>query len=71
MINICLANGWLNKDPFANYKAKVKEVVREFLTEEEIEIICNKEFVSERLKLVRDIFIFSCFTGLANTRVMR
>ncbi|CAM4123555.1 MULTISPECIES: site-specific integrase [Flavobacterium] len=65
IINICLANGWLNKDPFANYKAKVKEVVREFLTEEEIEIICNKEFVSERLKLVRDIFIFSCFTGLA------
>lgn len=65
IINICLANGWLNKDPFANYKAKVKEVVREFLTEEEIEIICNKEFVSERLELVRDIFIFSCFTGLA------
>lgn len=25
----------------------------------------NKKFVSERLELVRDIFIFSCFTGLA------
>ncbi len=65
IINQCLANGWLNKDPFTNYKAKIKEVTREFLTEKEIEQIINKEFVSERLELVRDIFIFSCFTGLA------
>ena len=65
IINQCLANGWLNKDPFANYKAKVKEVVREFLSEAEIEQMINKEFVSERLELVRDIFVFSCFTGLA------
>lgn len=65
IINQCLASGWLNKDPFANYKSKVKEVTREFLTEKEIETILNKKFVSERLELVRDIFIFSCFTGLA------
>lgn len=65
IINQCLANGWLNKDPFANYKSKVKEVTREFLTEKEIETILNKRFVSERLELVRDIFILSCFTGLA------
>ena len=65
IINICLANGWLNKDPFANYKAKVKEVIREFLTEQEIQSLMEKEFVSERLELVRDIFVFSCFSGLA------
>ncbi len=65
IINICLANGWLNKDPFANYKSKVKEVTREFLTEQEIQSLMEKEFVSERLELVRDIFVFSCFTGLA------
>lgn len=65
IINICLANGWLSKNPFANYKSKVKEVVREFLNETEIQDLMNKEFVSERLELVRDIFVFSCFTGLA------
>ena len=65
IINICLANGWLTKDPFANYKSKVKEVIREFLTEQEIQSLMEKEFVSERLELVRDIFVFSCFTGLA------
>lgn len=65
IINICLANGWLNKDPFANYKSKVKEVIREFLTEQEIQSLMEKEFVSERLELVCDIFVFSCFSGLA------
>ncbi len=65
IIKLCLANGWINKDPFANYKPKIKEVEREILTETEIESLVNKEFVSERLELVRDIFVFSCFTGLA------
>jgi hypothetical protein len=49
-------NDWLTKKSIANYKAKVKEVIREFLTEDEIESMINKEFVSERLELVHDIF---------------
>ena len=65
IVKICLANGWLEKDPFVNYKSKVREVEREFLSEEEINDIYAKEFTSERLNLVRDIFVFSCFTGLA------
>lgn len=65
IVRLCMANGWLDKDPFVNYKSKVKEVIREYLTEQEIETILNKSFVSTRLELVRDIFIFSCFTGLA------
>lgn len=65
IIRICMANGWLDKDPFVNYKSKVREVEREFLTQEEINIIYEKKFVSPRLEQVRDIFVFSCFTGLA------
>lgn len=65
VINICLANGWLDKNPFINYKSKVKEVERVFLTEDEVQAILNKEFKTDRLNLVKDIFIFSCFTGLA------
>ena len=65
IVNQCLANGWLDKDPFVNYKSKVKEVIREFLDENEIVTILNKELYFERLEVVRDIFIFSCFTGLA------
>ncbi|MGV1012960.1 MAG: site-specific integrase [Flavobacterium sp.] len=65
IIKICLANYWLEKNPFANYKSKVKEVERVYLSEDEIQNIINKDFKTERLSLVRDIFLFSCFTGLA------
>ncbi|APA00362.1 site-specific integrase [Flavobacterium commune] len=65
IIKICLANDWLDKNPFANYKSKVKEVERVYLTEDEIQSIIEKDFKTERLSLVRDIFLFSCFTGLA------
>ena len=60
-----MANDWLDKNPFANYKSKVKEVERVYLSEEEIQNIIEKDFKTERLSLVRDIFLFSCFTGLA------
>ncbi|WP_026713710.1 site-specific integrase [Flavobacterium daejeonense] len=65
IIKICLANDWLDKNPFANYKSKVKKVERVYLTEAEIQSIIEKDFKTERLSLVRDIFLFSCFTGLA------
>ncbi|MBP4139197.1 site-specific integrase [Flavobacterium geliluteum] len=65
IIKICLANDWLEKNPFANYKSKVREVERTYLSEEEIQSIIEKGFKTERLSLVRDIFLFSCFTGLA------
>jgi len=65
IIKICLANNWIDRNPFSNYKSKVKEVERIYLSEEEIQAITDKDFKNERLSLVRDIFLFSCFTGLA------
>jgi len=65
IIKICLDNEWLDKDPTTRYEGKMKEVERDFLTEEELLKIYNKKISSERLQLVRDIFIFSCYTGLA------
>lgn len=65
IIRICLGNGWIDKDPFINYKSKFTEVTRSFLNEEEIETLRTKDFKNERISQVRDIFLFSCFTGLA------
>ncbi|MEN4760773.1 phage integrase SAM-like domain-containing protein [Chryseobacterium sp. C39-AII1] len=28
IMRLCMANGWLSKDPFLGYKAKIKEVER-------------------------------------------
>jgi len=65
IVKQCYVNGWIEKDPFLNYKGKVKEIERTYLSEDEIESLLNKEFKIKRLQLVRDMFIFSCFTGLA------
>ena len=57
--------GILHHDPFVNLRFHMEPVDRGFLTDEEILRVANKDLGIQRLELVRDIFIFSCFTGLA------
>jgi site-specific recombinase XerD len=71
IIRIAHANDWIDKDPFLHWKAKLKIVDREFLTEEEIQKILGLNLKMERLDQVRDIFIFCCFTGLAYADVKK
>ncbi len=65
IVNYCLKSGWLSKDPFFGFKMTKKEVVREFLTEDELKTMTEKVFAVDRLTQVRDIFLFCCYTGLA------
>lgn len=71
IIRICIANGWLDKDPFVKFKPKLRKVERFFLSEAQLDDIAQKEFASTRLDQVRDIFLFSCFTGLAYADVQK
>jgi len=71
IVRRCLDNGWIERDPFRNYKCKIIEVERPFLSQEEIETMFNKVFVTDRLNQVKDIFLFSCFTGLAYSDVKK
>lgn len=61
----CVRTKWLQRDPFAEFKLSKREVIKEILTDSELESIAVKTLHSERLNLVRDIFLFSCYTGLA------
>lgn len=65
IIIIAKNNGWLKVDPFANYKIRIKKVDRGYLQQGQIEKIIAKKFPTKRLDQVHDIFIFSCFCGLA------
>ena len=69
MFNLGLNNGWVRTDPFAGYKIRFEKVNRGFLTREEIDRIMAREFTNKRLEVVRDMFIFSVYTGLAYTDV--
>lgn len=63
--NLAIANERISKDPFVGIKFHEKEVIREFLTMDELFTIYHKEFPLERITVVRDVFIFAAFTGLA------
>lgn len=65
IIIIARNNGYIVTDPFANYQIRFKKVDRGYLTEDELKLILEKRFSCKRLEQVRDVFIFSCFTGLA------
>ena len=62
-------NGWVTADPFGGFKISMEETHREHLTIDELGVLVSKEMTSERLQRVKDIFVFSCFTGLAYTDV--
>jgi site-specific recombinase XerD len=71
VIRICISNGWLDRDPFINFKIKIKEPERAFLSGEDIKALETKIFVIPRLNQVKDIFLFSCYTGLAYVDVKK
>lgn len=61
----CLKRGIIDRDPFAGFKIVRTEVNRVALIQEELDAISSKVFPTARLNIVRDIFLFSCYTGLA------
>ncbi len=65
IIRIAYANQWIDRDPFFHWKGTWKSTEREYLTELELQKLAEKEFDIPRLELVRDIFLFCCYTGLA------
>lgn len=71
IVNRCIRNGWLLRDPFLGFKMTKREVERIALTQTELQALASKEFSTERLAAVRDIFLFSCFSGLAYADVKK
>jgi site-specific recombinase XerD len=71
IVNICIKNGWLDRDPFFGYKMTKREIERPFLTQDELNRLSAKTFLIDRIANVRDIFLFSCYTGLAYVDVLQ
>ena len=62
---MALDYGWVSGNPFHMLKLRKDKTERAYLTIDELERLANKEFSSERLERMRDIFLFCCYTGLA------
>ena len=62
---VAIDNGWAHKNPFVSFKLKFENTERGYLTMDELTKLMNKQLISKRLEQIRDVFVFSCFTGLA------
>jgi integrase len=65
MINLAVRLEWIDRNPFHAYQLKFDKVEREYLTKDELARIEVKKFNIVRLQVVQDLFVFSCYTGLA------
>jgi integrase len=65
IILIAIRKGWLQRDPFLGFSMALREVEREALSKEELQTMASRQFPCDRLTQVRDMFLFSCYTGLA------
>ncbi|MEO0505587.1 MAG: site-specific integrase [Bacteroidota bacterium] len=65
MINLSLKLEWIVKNPFGKFQLKFTKYDRQFLTERELKLIEETYFKQERLERVKDVFLFSCYTGLS------
>jgi len=71
MVTLAYKMEWIDKDPFLKFEAKYEKRERTFLTLEELQAIEKKKFNIPRLQLIKDLFVFSCYTGLSYGDVMR
>lgn len=65
LMNIAVANGYVQFNPLNIYKVEREPVEIDFLDDVELRKIINFETPIKRFERTRDAFLFGCFTGLA------
>lgn len=65
VLNLAISLDYIDKNPYSKFKVGLDETHREILSMEELRRLEDKNIQIERLSVVRDIFIFACYTGLS------
>lgn len=65
MSRLAVRLDWITKDPFENYKLRFEKTEREYLTKRELRLIEETTFTKEGVEKCKDVFLFSCYTGLS------
>lgn len=71
VLNDSVAMNILKKNPYSIFRVKRVEANRDFLTLEEVRILEKKSISLKRLEMVRDIFVFACYTGLSYSDICK
>lgn len=65
LLNLAQKLEWVDKDPFAKFQLKFKKTERAFLGEDELKKLEDYQFDGITHQKTRDVFVFSCYTGLS------
>lgn len=71
ILNLSISLEYIEKNPYDKYKVRLDPTNREFLTLDELGRIEDKQFTLERLDLVKNIFVFACYTGLSYSDISK
>jgi len=69
LMGLALKFGWIVRDPFIHFNRKLVTKDREILDDAEIALIQNVDLPDYGQSVVRDMFVFSCYTGLAYSEI--
>ena len=69
LMNLALDLEWLDKNPFVRYKLKFNKFTKQFLTQENLETFEVSLLTEKKYQIVRDLFVFACYTGLSYSDV--
>lgn len=64
IVGYAIAEGILTADPFAGYEPERPERQQKYLTREELDSLMNTPLTLPKHYLIRDLFLFSCYTGI-------
>jgi site-specific recombinase XerD len=65
IVRMAINNGLLRNDPFIDYKYITQPIVPKSLTAEELKTLIEAKLSRPNLNFIRDMFLFSSFTGIA------
>jgi site-specific recombinase XerD len=65
LAELAIKKGLIRDNPFQDYEINMEETDRGYILKEDVEKLMMCVPSHQRYELVKDLFIFSCFTGLA------
>lgn len=65
MAELAIKKGLIRDNPFEDYEISMEETDRGYILKDDVEKLMKCKPEHKRYELVKDIFIFSCFTGLS------
>jgi hypothetical protein len=69
LMDRAVAKGWIHNNVFVMFKCRYTDPHHDWLTMQELERLKDTDFGQEKLNIIRDIFLFSSFTGFSYQEV--